>query len=152
MQASAPSRQRRLSECLLLSVIAAFALWLAQDAARRSPSLENLVMIVPGAVLVVTVGAWLVLGALLRQGTAVEAAPTRFVAKALALLVLLVLLVAGLETVGFDAASFAFLLAAPILLGERRILAVLAFAAVLSTLVVLALQAMLPFHMPTLLL
>jgi len=148
----APSAARRLSECLLLAVIAAFAVWLADDAVRRSPTLENLVMIVPAAILVVALAVGLAVAALRARDGGADRVPASFMLKACVLLLLLVGLVAGFETIGFDTASFLFLLAAPVLLGERRVLPLLAFATLGSAGVVAALRVMLPYDMPTLLL
>jgi len=139
---------QRGSEALLLALVSGFAVWLAWDAWRRSPSFENLVLIVPVAVLLVGLSLVLALAALRRPD---EAGPGGLL-KVLALLGLLALLVAGLETVGFDVSSFLFLLAATWLLGERRPLRILLFAAVTTAAVVLSLEYMLPFEMNNLLL
>jgi hypothetical protein len=147
-------RARAISEVALLGLIIAFAVWLTLDARRASPDLENLVLIVPAAVLTVGTACWLAVGATLRQEPASTAAApsSRFAVKVAGLLLLLVLLVAGLEVVGFDVASFLFLLGGAWLLGERRLLPLILFAAAFTCLVVMALHAILPFSMPTLLL
>ncbi len=139
---------QRGSEALLLAVIAGFAVWLAQDAARRSPSFENLVLVVPVAILLVGLSAILALAAL-RGPTGPGGGG---VLKVLALLALLVGLVAGLETIGFDVSSFLFLIAATWLLGERSPVRILLFAAITTAAVVLSLEYMLPFEMNNLLL
>jgi len=143
----------RASEAALLLLIALFAAWLAADAAARSRAMENLVLILPAAVLTVAVAAGLLVAALRRPAPEAAArAPAGSFARVAGLLALLVLLVAGLETVGFDLASFLFLLAATWLLGERRPLPLLGFAAALTVIVILALHYILPFPMPTLVL
>jgi hypothetical protein len=148
------TRARFISEVALLGLIIAFAVWLALDARRASLDLENLVLIVPAAVLTVGTAGWLAVAAVLRQEpTGTAAAPSGgYAMKVAGLLLLLVLLVAGLEVVGFDGTSFLFLLGGAWLLGERRPLPLILFAAVFACLVVMALQAILPFPMPTLLL
>jgi len=139
---------QRGSEALLLAVIAGFAVWLAQDAARRSPSFENLVLVVPVAILLVGLSAALALAALRRPATPGSGG----LMKVLALLALLVGLVAGLDTIGFDVSSFLFLVAATWLLGERGWLRILLFSAITTAAVVLSLEYMLPFEMNNLLL
>jgi hypothetical protein len=148
------TRARAISEVALLGLIIAFAVWLTLDARRASPDLENLVLIVPAAVLTVGTACWLAVAAALRQEPAGTAAASSggFAMKVAGLLLLLVLLVAGLEVVGFDVASFLFLLGGAWLLGERRLLPLILFAAIFACLVVMALHAILPFSMPTLLL
>jgi hypothetical protein len=146
------SARRLASELTLLAAIMAFAIWFAMDASRASPTLENLVLIVPGAVLTVAVALWLAVSALRAPRVPAAEAPPGFAVKVAGLLLLLVLLVAGLETVGFDTASFLFLLCGCWLLGERRPLPLAAFAVILTVIVVTALHAILPFPMPTLLL
>jgi hypothetical protein len=143
----------RISEGALLLLIALFAAWLAFDAAARSRSLENLVLIVPGAILTVAVAAGLIAATLMRPPAAGAAAPPSGSGRQVAgLLALLVLLLLGLETVGFDLASFLFLLGATRLLGERRPVPLLIFAAGLTAAVVTSLRFLLPFPMPTLVL
>lgn len=139
---------QRGSEALLMAAVAAFAIWLAQDAARRSPSFENLVLVVPVAVLLVGLAVALAVAALRRPAEAGGGG----LLKVLLLLALLVGLVAGLDTIGFDISSFLFLVAATWLLGERRWLRILVFSAVTSAAVVLSLEFMLPFEMNNLLL
>jgi putative tricarboxylic transport membrane protein len=139
---------QRGSEALLLAVVAGFAIWLAQDAARRSPSFENLVLVVPVAVLLVGLSLMLAIAAWRRPAEPGSGG----VLKVLALLALLVGLVAGLDTIGFDISSFLFLVAATWLLGERNLLRILLFSAITTAAVVLSLEFMLPFEMNNLLL
>jgi hypothetical protein len=144
---------RRASEVGLMVAVAAFAIWLAADAAIRSPTFENLVLLVPGAVLTVLLSTVLAVRSVSRPapaptGTA-EAGFGHF-GRVLGLLALLAALVASLETIGFDVAGFLFLAISTWMLGERRPLHILGFAAITSFLVVSALQAILPFDMPTL--
>jgi putative tricarboxylic transport membrane protein len=139
---------QRGSEALLLVVVAGFAVWLAQDAARRSPSFENLVLVVPVAILLVGLSAALAVAALRRPAEPGAGG----VLKVMALLALLVGLVAGLDTIGFDVSSFLFLVAATWLLGERNPVRILLFSAITTAAVVLSLEYMLPFEMNNLLL
>jgi hypothetical protein len=143
----------RISEGALLLLIALFATWLAFDAAARSRALENLVLIVPGTILTVAVSAGLIAAMLMRPPAAGAAAsPAGSGRQVAGLLALMVLLLLGLETVGFDLAGFLFLLGATRLLGERRPLPLLIFAAGLTAAVVMSLRFLLPFPMPTLIL
>jgi hypothetical protein len=139
---------QRGSEALLMAVIAGFAIWLASDAARRSPAFENLVLVVPAAVLTVSLALYLAVMAL-RQPARPGAGG---LLKVLLLLALLAGLVAGLETIGFDVSSFIFLLAATWLLGERRPWLILGFATVMTVLIIISLEFMLPYEMPNLIL
>ncbi len=139
---------QRGSEVALLLLIAGFAIWLAQDAARRSFSFENLVLMVPVAGLILLLCGILAVAALRRAPQEAGGG----LARVLGLLALLGGLVAGLETIGFDAAAFLFLLAATALLGERRPLVLLAYAGIMTFVIIMTLGFMLPYEMPTLLL
>lgn len=75
----------------------------------------------------------------------------RDLAKMLAMGAMLGLYVFGLNVVGFDVASFVFMVASMLLCGERRPLALIAFPAILTFVTIYGFKALMPYPMPTLL-
>lgn len=126
-----------------LAVMLAFLVWYLSDAAIASPTFSNLILIGPvGAVafiLLLYVAATEVMGSKAAtaivpagQEAAPSAEPSRYRTSSLLTIVLLMsffgLFVAAIPYVGFDVATFFFMIATLWLLGERRVLFTLSLA------------------------
>ena len=147
-----------------LAVVSAFLVWYLWTATVASPTFSNLILIAPvGAVafgLVFYVGSAEVFGrgavtpisAIAQTETGAEPAPSRFRSSSLTTILLLMglfgLFVAAMPYLGFDLATFFFVLATLWLLGERRVLFSLALALGIAVALSVAALTLLTFPMP----
>jgi hypothetical protein len=136
-----------------VTAIVGWCTWFCRDAWLAQADVENLIMIVPAAVaagilyLFVAAGCFEVVGDTdgletrrpLDRGVGVKIAGT------MALLAALV--VAG-PLIGFDIASFVYILATLLLLGERRIIVLLLVPALFCIVVVYCFNTILPIPLP----
>jgi len=145
---------------VFIAIMLAFVVWYLADATVASPTFSNLILIAPvgavAAVLLLYVGSTEILG---RNAVAKTAAsptdavvPGRFRAGSLKTIALLMclfgLFVAAMPYVGFDVASFIFVVATLWLLGERRVMFSLLLALGISAAISVAALAMLTFPIP----
>lgn len=155
--ASEPEMDRpapRWGHLAFLTVAAAFAAWYASDAFMASATLQNLILIVPGAVLCIGLAVFLVLREVRAQPapqeTPAEEASADEVAEAdeagpaarderipPLMLAMLGIYVAAMVWLGFDIATFLFVAASLRLLGKRNWLVIVGYSA-LFTFVVIA--------------
>ena len=149
---------------LFLAAILLFLVWYLWTATAASPTFSNLILIAPvgavAATLLMYIGATEILGrrAVLRGGgagsetAAAETAPSRFRAGSLMtvmlLMVLFALFVVGIPYVGFDLATFFFVIATLWLLGERRVIFTLSLALGIAAALSVAALTLLTFPMP----
>lgn len=128
-------------------VIAAYLL----DARATSTRTNNLLFVQPAAI----VGLLLVLLVLPQcfrrvpaGGAAESPEPISHLAKAGALMAAMAALALSMETIGFDLATFAFLVVAVWLCGERNWIVNIAFSAVFTVLLIYGYGAIIPFPFP----
>jgi putative tricarboxylic transport membrane protein len=148
---------------VFLAIVLIFLVWYLWTATAASPTFSNLILIAPiGAVagiLALYIGAVETFGhtavmkaAAFGQGAAAETAPSRFRAGSLTtiglLMVLFGLFVVAIPYVGFDVATFVFVLATLWLLGERRVLFSLSLALGIAAALSIAALTLLTFPMP----
>lgn len=147
-----------------LAVILGFLVWYLWTATVASPTFSNLILIAPvgaaAGILLLYIGSTEIVGhkavaeatAFGQVATAADASPSRFRAGSLTTIVLLMclfsLFVAGIPYVGFDVATFFFVLAALWLLGERRVVSSLSLALGISAALSVAALTLLTFPMP----
>lgn len=136
--------------------IGGLCVWYLADAARASPSVENLLLIGPAATLVILIGAGII-WAEFRKGLARPAAvktltgQDRAGLRTAAFMALMVAYVIGLALIAFDVATVLFAAASLYALGERRILFLGGFAVTFTVLVMGALSLLIPSGVPMLL-
>ena len=140
---------------LLLAAFGGFTLWYMYDAWKASPRAENLVLIAPVGVLAlvcIAVGAWLEVRSRLRRdpGEGGER-PAPVSPRTVGLMAALVLYVALMPYVGFDAATFVFAGGSAFAMGERRPATLLCFSVLLTVIVVVTFKLMQPVPLPVLL-
>ena len=120
-----------LPHFVFVTVIAAWCVWFCRDAWLAQASIENLIMIVPasGAAAVLYVFA---AASCFSVSRAEDPAPTRrralgegVAVKLAGTMALLAAFVVAGPLIGFDIASFVYILATLLLLGERRIIVLL---------------------------
>lgn len=147
-----------------IAVVLLFLAWYLWTATAASPTFSNLILIAPvGAVaagLVLYIGAAEIFGhnAIVRasgvapNAEAAEAAPSRFRAGSLTtimlLMVLFALFVVGIPYIGFDLATFFFVIATLWLLGERRVIFTVSLALGIAVVLSIAALTLLTFPMP----
>ena len=151
---------------LFIAVMLSFLVWYLWTATAASPTFSNLILIAPvgaiAGVLLIYVAATEVFGhraVAPASGapveTAAEPAPSRLRASSLATIMLLMLLVAlfvvGIPYIGFDLATFFFVIATLWLLGERRVIFSLSLALGIAVALSVAALTLLTFPMPLML-
>ena len=110
-----------------VTFIAVWCVWFGLDAFSGRADVENLIMIVPGAIVAFMLYFFVAFGCFHVVGGVVQPEPSRHplesgvAIKLIGSMALLVGLVAAGPILGFDAASFLYILAMLLLLGERRI-------------------------------
>jgi hypothetical protein len=120
-----------LPHFVFASVIAAWSVWFCRDAWRASPDVENLILIVPVTAVAVTLYFFVCAGCFqfLNAGTETESAReplgNGMGVKVAGSMVLLVTFVVAGPLIGFDIASFLYLMAVMAFLGERRVVVLL---------------------------
>ena len=153
---------RRISidwpHALFVTAIAGWCEWYFLDARAASADVQNLVLIRPLAILVAIL--WImILRETIRFAPAARAqaspqreeldAPTAL--KIFGSMGLLGLYVASMSAIGLDLATFLYVLATLLLLGERRLAVLLAVPLVFTAIVVLAFDRLLATPLPLLL-
>lgn len=130
----------------------AFILWFLADAFRALSAFQNLMLIVPVAVISVVTGAAILTAVLLkwRQGVADEVLPPVDL-RIPAFMLLVVSYVIALAFTGFDLATFLFTLFGLLLLGERNYAVTVIYSAILTAVVVYGLREIISIPVPTLL-
>lgn len=152
-----PLRQRPtdIEHLVLVTLIATWIVWFLSDAIRASRSVENLMLIGPAAAIALLLCAVQVVRSVI--GSPVvdrESAPPSLMreGRTLTFIALFIAYVGGLAYVAFDLSTFLFVALSLLLLGERRRLVAIGYAAVFTLLVTSALKEMVPFPFPNLLL
>jgi putative tricarboxylic transport membrane protein len=149
-----------LPHAALVTAIAGWCLWYLFDARAASTNIQNLILIQPLAILVAIL--WV---AILRETVRFEptkrlpdsAAPQRepldrtTAFKVFGSMALLGLYVASMTTIGFDVATFVYVLASLLLLGERRLAVLAPVPLLFTTIVVVAFDQLLARPLPLLL-
>ena len=150
-----------------LAVVLLFLVWYLWTATAASPTFSNLILIAPvgavAAVLLTYNAATEIFGhrAVARasdagqEAAAAETAPSRFRAGSLTTIMLLMglfgLFVVGIPYVGFDLATFFFVIATLWLLGERRVIFSISLALGIAVALSIAALTLLTFPMPLML-
>jgi hypothetical protein len=136
-----------------VSAIVGWCVWFCRDAWLAQADVENLIMIVPAAVaagvlyVFVAAGCFKVVGRADGFGTR-RPLHTGVGVKIAGTMALLAALVVAGPLVGFDIASFVYILATLLLLGERRILILLLAPALFCIVVVYCFDTVLPIPLP----
>ncbi|RUR55065.1 tripartite tricarboxylate transporter TctB family protein [Vreelandella populi] len=147
-----PAQKRDYGDFLVLIGLASFTLWYLMDAISVSAQPQNLLLILPLSVIVLSIIA-IELVLRLKQGTLFSiAADEEPLHQTLPVVVLFGAYVLSLETLGFDVATVLFIALFLILKGERNWLAVVGFSAVFGLSVAFFFSQMLPYPMTLLLL
>lgn len=147
-----------------LAIVLAFLVWYLWTATAASPTFTNLILIAPvgavAAILALYVALKEIFGhtavmkaaAFGQAAAAAETAPSRFRSGSLATIALLMglfgLFVAAIPYLGFDIATFFFVLATLWLLGERRVIFSLSLALGIAAALSIAALTLLTFPMP----
>ncbi|RUR37758.1 tripartite tricarboxylate transporter TctB family protein [Vreelandella populi] len=147
-----PAQKRDYGDFLVLIGLASFTLWYLLDAISVSAQPQNLLLILPLSVIVLSIIA-IELVLRLKQGTLFSiAADEEPLHQTLPVVVLFGAYVLSLETLGFDVATVLFIALFLILKGERNWLAVVGFSAAFGLAVAFFFSQMLPYPMTLLLL
>lgn len=164
---------------IVLGLIAGATIWYNIDARSVSLDLNNLLLLQPVAIVTLVLCLFIVPqcfryvddtsetsaadkaadpvpGAAIPDVDAIVTMPTaqsegRDLLKMLAMGGLLGIYVFSLGMVGFDVATFLFMVASMLLCGERRPLALIAFPTILTFVTIYGFKALMPYPMPTLL-
>ncbi|MGP9798951.1 tripartite tricarboxylate transporter TctB family protein [Halomonas sp. 86] len=146
------AQKRDYGDFLVLIGLASFTLWYLLDAISVSAQPQNLLLILPLSVIVLSIIA-IELALRLKQGTLFSiAADEEPLHQTLPVVVLFGAYVLSLETLGFDVATVLFIALFLILKGERNWLAVVGFSAAFGFAVAFFFSQMLPYPMTLLLL
>jgi hypothetical protein len=136
-----------------VTAIVAWCVWFCRDAWLAQADVENLIMIVPASAAAGILYVFVAAGCFKAVGPAGGVEPRRpldtgvgvKIAGTMALLAALV--VAG-PLIGFDLASFVYILATLLLLGERRITVLLLVPALFCIVVIYCFDTILPIPLP----
>lgn len=146
----------RLPELILAGFFLLLSCWYLNDAYRASASTENLLLILPAAVVVISLCLWIIGRTFYevyradkgnKDAEEVEKKPVS-VFGAMCILAGFVL---SMNWIGFDAATCLFMIALMFLQGERRPQWLVGFSVVFAVLVSLFFEYMIPYPMPMLL-
>ncbi|GIX08593.1 tripartite tricarboxylate transporter TctB family protein [Elioraea sp.] len=148
----APARRIAWGHLALVTVLAGGVLAYLMEARAVSLSPHNLLLLQPTAILVLVLWAVIAWGCFRRPTGGPQDGPDGTWAARLkvgAMVGAFALYVAGLETVGYDVAAWAFVLAGLAIGGERRPLMLLLFPPAFAAGVILAFKAMIPYPLTT---
>jgi hypothetical protein len=115
-----------LPHLLFATLIAGWCVWFCRDAWLSRADVENLILIVPASAAAILLYGFVVADCIQAAGGADnQAAPrpplaTGFLLKVVGSMIILAFYVVGAPLIGFDVASFAYMLAMLVFLGERR--------------------------------
>lgn len=147
-----PRRKVVWGHLALLAVIVLTTLAYVIDARGVSTRVTNLLLIQPLAVLIIILAALVVRGIFPREGTAGAEAHSgesrSDLARYISLIAALGFLAFSLETIGFDVATFLFMVFTMAVCGERRWLVNLVFSAVFTVLLIYGYGTITPFPFP----
>jgi hypothetical protein len=148
----APPRRIAWGHLALATTLAAGVLAYLIEARAVSLSPHNLLLLQPTAILVLGLWAVIAWGCLRRRAGGPQDGPAGTWAERLkvgAMVGAFALYVAGLETIGYDVAAWAFVLAGLAIGGERRPLMLALFPPAFAAAVILAFKAMIPYPLTT---
>jgi len=151
--------RNKLPELILAGFFLVLSCWYLSDAYSASSSTENLLLIFPAAIVVIALCLWIIgrtLFEVLRNSTAqaeggTEEEKEKKPVSVFGAMCILAGFVLSMDLIGFDAATFLFMVALMFLQGERRIAWLGGFSAVFAILVSLFFEYMIPYPMPMLL-
>ncbi len=149
MPAGATSRRLDWGHLALVALIAGVVGAYLHDAVQASPTTDNLILILPAAVVALGLCALIAAGILRQTAARGDDAP---LGRAPALMALFALYIVTLPVAGFDVGSAVFVAAALLVEGERRPVQLLLVPVVFAALVTLAFRALVPYPIPTLML
>jgi putative tricarboxylic transport membrane protein len=146
-------------QVMMLLLFVSFTIWYFQDAYRASSNIQNLLLIGPASTLILALALpMLVLKArqlrLVREETARIEADIRAFRERFgpyAAMVALVAYTLAMPYLGFDVATFVFIAVGMAIHGERRLLVLIVFPAIVTAGVIYALKNILFTPVPTLL-
>lgn len=129
--------------------------WYLSDAYKASSSTENLLLIFPAAIVVIALCLWIIgstVFEVMKAGAAEEEEKEeKKPVSVFGAMCILAGFVLSMDWIGFDAATFLFMVALMFLQGERRPFWLGGFSLVFSILVSLFFEYMIPYPMPMLL-
>lgn len=130
--------------------------WYLSDTYRASSSIENLLLILPAAAVVILLSLWIIARSLLGKSQnkpplETKEQPEKKPVSVLAAMAILAGFVLSMDWIGFDAATFLFMAALMFLQGERRPFWLGGFSFTFAILVSLFFEYMIPYPMPMLL-
>lgn len=136
----------------LLALIAGVVIAYLLDARGTSLRINNLLLVQPAALLALALVAAVLPQCFVRGRPAGEPESLGDLGRVAALAACFGALALGMEHVGFDVATFLFMVAGLWLCGERRWWVVLLFSAVFTTLLIWGYGALIPFPFPLMIL
>jgi putative tricarboxylic transport membrane protein len=136
-----------LADIAVLAALSLFTSWYLWEAWGASNSVENLIFILPIAVLTLLMCTLELIKQLFSD--LVEAnKPTESMLSVLPVIILFAVYVLSLEWVGFDVGTVLFVASFLFLQGERRVVWLIAYSLVFGIVVALFFSNMLPYPMP----
>jgi hypothetical protein len=143
---------RDLPHLLFASAIAGWCAWFGYDAWLAQRGVENLILIVPGAVAAISLYAVIAVQCVRAVDAPAPASPGRHGGgKVVGTMALLAAYAVAGPTIGFDISSFVYILAMLLFLGERRILVLLLVPALFCAVVISLFGIVLATPLPLLL-
>jgi hypothetical protein len=160
MASSSLFRRIDWSHLSLVSFLAAVVVWYLLDSIHASRRIENLLFVVPAAVVALALCAWLYVQIVRTALSAEEsratpgeaAAPLAVRLRPVLLLLAFAAYAAAIGLTGFDVSTFVFLLVALLIQGERGWILLAIYPAAFTAVVCYGFRSMLPYSMPMLLL
>jgi hypothetical protein len=151
-----PERSARFEHLGFVAVLGVFVAWYLWGSVSASASFENLILVGPVSVLGIVLVLFILAQTLLRGNHTSDAAagipnrmPVGRTRDALAVILAFVVFVAALPIIGFDLATFFFMAAVLVYLGERRIVWIVALSLGIAVALTAGALATLTYPLPT---
>ena len=147
----------KIPELILASFFLLLSCWYLTDAYKASSSTENLLLILPASIVVIVLCLWIIFRTVpeSKQNKSEQEAekekPEKKQVSVFGAMCILAGFVLSMDWIGFDVATFLFMVALMFLQGERRPFWLGCFPLVFAVLVSLFFEYMIPYPMPMLL-
>ena len=155
------NKKRSYAELGIPVFIFVVSAWYLFDAYKAESSIENLLLILPVSLVALCLSIWIFISQFPvarkemeiieeKKETKEEKKKTKEV-SVLGAMIILAAYIISMDWIGFDVATFLFILALMFLQGERRVFVLISFSLIFALLTSLFFEYMIPYPMPMLL-
>ncbi len=150
------NEKRKYAELALPIFILFVSVWYLYDAYKAEASIENLLLVLPAGIVIICLCLWIAVSHMFAtkgKEAAEKKEEKNGESKEVSVLAAMIILagyVLSMNYIGFDIATFLFILTLMFLQGERRIYMLIGFSLIFAFLVSLFFEYMIPYPMPML--